>query len=143
MDGAPGRIAWLALGDWGEDCEALVVLAGAMAKWAQQWKPDFVLCLGDNFCKYGRGRDRGDDETGYVNAIEDPSGVKNVFMENEAEHEKIMKQIFEDDEAAIPEAPPPPPLAAAKSTKDPKKGARKGGGRKKQHVSLAPGASFR
>lgn len=44
-----GRVAWLSIGDWGEECNELHKLADAMAKFADSFHPNFILALGDNF----------------------------------------------------------------------------------------------
>jgi hypothetical protein len=45
---------WIAISDWGIECDELYVLSKAMAKFCDEhWRLDFVLSVGDNFYPSG------------------------------------------------------------------------------------------
>lgn len=48
------RLRWLAISDWGDDCDALQALAAAMNKFSGRgFVPQFIISAGDNFYPSG------------------------------------------------------------------------------------------
>ena len=46
-------LRFVAIGDWGDDDGRQYEVAAAMAQWAEVYRPEFVMSLGDNFYPEG------------------------------------------------------------------------------------------